>query len=462
MRTALALLVAGLSLAGCTTTPMTVSCDPFRIPFTGAVPRSATFTEIQTDLLPPKQSATAKDASDLAKAEAYEDLIGLTLSGDLALAQSGDEAVLALSGGGQWGAFGAGYLEELNKQNAMPRFGMITGVSTGALQALFVGASQAPGADSAEIMGQLVNEYTIKKESDIVNRGTYFGALFNGSVAKLDPLRLKIEKALCSGTPTDTLALGDCPLIKALGTPGAPVVMLGFVEARTGEMQAVNVSAIAQAAMHNKMSVKTAQQCITGGALASVAMPFFYQQVQVTSASPAAPGKADTVTYYDGGVRQSMFLWESVKALAKVRAKRANPGLASISDADALANASPVYMIRNGPTVAKVDDQANRKRGAIPSAERAYSLLVNQSEVSAIEAIRLRNDKPEMRLATADGFDRAFKDPTSGEEKPKGCEKTSADAMFEPNFMECLQAFGRFKASDYKGRPQGWIILKPQ
>ena len=40
-------------------------------------------------------------------------------------------------------------------------------------------------------------------------------------------------------------------------------------------MQAVNVSAIAQAVVSEKLTMAQAQQCITGVALASVAMPFF-------------------------------------------------------------------------------------------------------------------------------------------------------------------------------------------
>lgn len=453
MRAALALLIGSLTLAGCTTTPMTVGCDPFRTDFTKAVPRSTSFIEIQSDYLP---SDSPLRTSDDDTARAYADLIGRTLSLDATAPSNTGGAVLALSGGGQWGAFGAGYLQELHQRGALPRFGMVTGVSTGALQALFVGASQSPGANEAAILQALVDEYSIEKESDVVNRGGYLGSVFSGSVAKLDPLRLKIEAALCKGRPIDPTTADHCPLIKALGAEDAPVVMLGVVEARTGEMQAVNVSAIAWAAVHDKMSMKDAQQCIAAGALASVAMPFFYQQVQVISAPPKNPPEGgNTVTYYDGGVRQSMFLWESVKVLAQHAARRANPTRVGISDADALAYAPPVYMIRNGPTVAKIDKDADGKRGAIPSAERAYSLIVNQSEVSAIEAIRLRQSKPEMRVATADGFDRDFKDP----KWDKGCVKTNAKAMFEPEFMRCLQALGRAKAAQGGDRPNGWIVL---
>lgn len=466
MRTVLALMIGGLSLAGCTT-PMTVECDPFRTHFTEPVPRSVTFAQIQADVPPLGTAETiAPEAGDAA---AYADLIALTLTGSANLEQSGEGPVLALSGGGQWGAFGATYLDQLNTDGKLPRFRMVTGVSTGALQALFVGAAQAPGADAGAFLGQLVTEYTITDEDEVVHRGGYIGAVVRGSVAKLDPLRLKIEKALCRNAKGDPQTADDCPLIKALGTDGAPVVMLGFVEARSGEMQAVNVSAIAQAAVSStatrKLSMKEAQQCITGGALASVAMPFFYQQVQVTSdiPAPAATGTPDpkdrTLTYYDGGVRQSMFLFESVDALARIETAL---GLTPPSAAATPATRRQIYMIRNGPTVAKVDENADGKRGAIPTAERSYSLIVNQSEVTAIEAIRLRDDKPVMRVATADGYDHAFRDQAWKTGEREGCKKATDGAMFEPDFMACLRAFGRFKATGGNRRPEGWILLTPQ
>lgn len=463
MRATIALLIGGLSLAGCSTTPIMVACDPFRTQFTSAVPRSPVIAEIQLDVPAsgPPVLAAAQVRDDTA---AYAALIGQTLpdASPAALQRGEPEGVLALSGGGQWGAFGAGYLDELDKRGAMPRFRMITGVSTGALQALFVGASQAPGTNSQEVLGQLVKEYTIKDEDEVVNRGGYVGAVFRGSVAKLDPLRRKIEAALCSKVPANPQSPDDCPLIKALGQRDAPVVMLGFVEAGSGEMQAVNVSAIARAATDSaapdRLSMKAAQQCITGGALASVAMPFFYQQVQVTSDTPSRPpartgtqsNGPDTLTYLDGGVRQSVFLFESLKALAMAEA---------LKGTTTPATARPVYVIRNGPTIAKVDDNADRPRGAIPTAERGYSLIVNQSEVTAIEAIRLRNPASAIWLATADGYDVPF--DTS--DNATGCRKSDDKAMFDPAFMDCLQAFGRAKARDYKGRPNGWIILpKPE
>lgn len=448
-RTILALLLGGASLAGCTTTPINVACDPFRSQFTKPVPRSETLAEIQLDVPSPAALKSARTKADVA--DDYSKLLALSMPDTESLHGKTDEAVLALSGGGQWGAFGAGYLRQLQQDGKLPRFRLVTGVSTGALQALFVGANQGAAGMAGKpgdprFLDRLADEYAITDERDVVyRRGEISGAL-RGAIAKLDPLRLKIEKALCGVAPADPKTPGDCQLIAALAADGAPVVMLGFVEARTGEMQAVNVSAIAQAATKGQMTAKEAQQCITAGALASVAMPLFYQQVQVTSKEPGAAGKSETVTYYDGGVRQSLFLFETLSTLDQIDGKAAG------------ATARPVYMIRNGPTTAKVEEESNRRLNGLKTAKRGYSLLVNQSEVSAIETIRLRDSQPVMKLATADGYDATFKDPVSGE---RICIRPEGEVMFDREFMECLQALGRSKAVSKGSRPEGWITLTP-
>lgn len=458
MRAAFALLAVGLALPGCATTPINVTCDPFRARYTGPVPRSATMEEIQRGALPEELTSSRSR-------EQLQVSLESTLGDAFAAESEKGPVLLALSGGGQWGAFGSAYLEELDGRSAtrLPQFNTVTGVSTGALQALFVGAALAPGANRADILQELTKQYAPKSESEIVHRTSKYLAPIKGAVAKLGPLRRRIEAALCKGNALEPATPADCPLIRDLARDGAPTVLLGFVEVESGQMQYVNVTAIARDAARPegdpaRIPMKTAQQCITGGALASVAMPFFYQQVQVTS-DPVDPEKPDrTVTYFDGGVRQSMFLFETTLALTELaRQKRALLRPADAPDGEPAATdpAAEIYLVRNGPTIALPDRKANGKRDAISSAERGYSLIVNQSEVAAIETIRLRDKVAEVRLATADGYARNF--PETG---GKFCEKHDKEAMFEPQFMACLQEYGRYKAGKSGG---GWTILsKPK
>lgn len=453
MRAAFLLLAAGLSLAGCKTTPINVDCAPFRTTYTGPVPRSPTMVEIQSGAIPPGLALVDSRAK-------LQDSLEDTLAEAFMKEADNGPVLLALSGGGQWGAFGAAYLHQLevNGTTGLPQFSLVTGVSTGALQALFVGAAQSPGADRVAVLKELTEQYDPKSEDEIVHRSSKYFVPFKGSVAKLGPLRRRIEKALCSTNAENPVEVSDCPLIQQLGQDGAPTVLLGFVEADSGEMQYVNVTAIARDAVRPekesaRIGIKAAQQCITGGALASVAMPFFYQQIQVTSVPPTRPSdKPEPVTYYDGGVRQSMFLTESTLALSELGRKN---GLLKSGGA----SGTPIYLVRNGPTIALPDEKANRKRDAFSTAERGYSLIVNQSEVMAIETIRLRDPKAEIRLVTADGYDKDF----SG--RPgEICKKDDPEAMFEPKFMQCLQAYARYRAKPGEdGSARGWIMLtKPR
>jgi len=119
------------------------------------------------------------------------------------------------------------------------------------------------------------------------------------------------------------------------------------------------------------------------------------------------------------------------------------------------ASGTPIYLVRNGPTIALPDKNADKKRDALSTAERGYSLIVNQSEVMAIETIRLRDPKADIRLVTADGYDKGSPDRPG-----KICEKDDPEAMFEPQFMQCLQDYGRYMAKPGDdGTARGWITL---
>jgi len=105
--------------------------------------------------------------------------------------------MLFLSGGSQEGAFGAGFIQGWYDENGAPELAIVTGVSTGALQATgsFIGQPDLS-----------VDGYTINRESDIldayvsgssVRDGLGFGALTSalrrGAIADLVPLRKKLK-----------------------------------------------------------------------------------------------------------------------------------------------------------------------------------------------------------------------------------------------------------------------------
>lgn len=94
--------------------------------------------------------------------------------------------ILALSGGGADGAFGAGALVGLTRSALRPQFSVVTGVSTGALIAPF--AFLGPDWDD-----ELVEVYTSGRAEHLLHsRG--LGALFGSSVYSGAPLKRLVDR----------------------------------------------------------------------------------------------------------------------------------------------------------------------------------------------------------------------------------------------------------------------------
>jgi hypothetical protein len=89
---------------------------------------------------------------------------------------------LAISGGGENGAFGAGLLVGWTAAGDRPSFKLVTGISTGALIAPF--AFLGPAYDP-----QLREVYTTLSGKDVLDPRGYLAALFNDAMADNTPLR---------------------------------------------------------------------------------------------------------------------------------------------------------------------------------------------------------------------------------------------------------------------------------
>lgn len=486
-----AILPAGaLLLSGCASSgALTLECAPFRTHFAQPVSDNSIVEAIRSDSAVPSAAIFAPAELDRiidtsAMGRSIETQARRVLTAKATAGVKGTDAktdagpvYLLLSGGGQWGAYGAGFLEALANGNPsqLPGPRVVTGVSTGGLQALFVGAHAAE--PEKRWLTELRRQYSPASEADVVKRGSWLGAVFKGSVARLGPLRARIEAALCpkaGGRPAaDPLTLADCPLIEALASDRAPEVMLGFVEAGSGQLLFVSANEIARGTYpvagpdgvrSVTMPVRERQQCLTGAAMASAAVPVQYQQLRISSIEPVVgprprgvTDRSSAKTYMDGGVRQSVFfaLPQALFERAMVRA-----------GADAGADYSGMaYVVRNGPTEARADVAPDAKADAFTAAMRGYALMVNQSEVSSIAALRLIWPTTPLYVTTADGYGTTFVDPAP---EPgfaaewKTCRSDMnlsggaprSGAMFNPDFMACLRAFGRFKASRPFPAPQ--------
>ena len=102
--------------------------------------------------------------------------------------------VLVISGGGDWGAFGAGYLKGWNTlapgPMSMPKFDVVSGVSTGALIAPFVFVG------TTESIDQVVSFYRNPQPDMVKTRGLLFFLPANESFAEVPGLERELRNAI--------------------------------------------------------------------------------------------------------------------------------------------------------------------------------------------------------------------------------------------------------------------------
>ncbi len=154
--------------------------------------------------------------------------------------------VLLLSGGGQWGAYGAGLFDTLSRHSAnelaLPGIGVITGISTGSLQALMLMVALDPKQTPAMrrfALDRLVWGYSPERESEVVHNAGLISVPLFGSAAGTAPLRRRVIQALMPG--------GDESLIEALGQSSIDG-FVGFVEAERGVFRYAEVKELVNTA----------------------------------------------------------------------------------------------------------------------------------------------------------------------------------------------------------------------
>ncbi|QIG79657.1 patatin-like phospholipase family protein [Stakelama tenebrarum] len=403
-----------VTLSGCARGALDIDCPSFE-----TMRRDLPYSQLEREIhgLGAEQTAPAPEQAELTKR--VENTLPSDYDPAHPEAPTPTPILLLLSGGGQWGAFGAGYLNELRLRSDLPEFTVITGVSTGGLQSLFISVATTEAFDG------LLAAYDPVRESDVVDRNPAWQAAFRGSLAGLEPLRRRLENALCPDDRIDDPSR-DCMLDGLRALKGRKTVLIGFVNAENGRFQYVDAVDLAQ------LPRREARTCLTGAALASAAMPVFFQQVRING-----------VAYYDGGVRSSVFEASVAHTAALVTERRAI--------LDALYNRVwvdrdarlPIYVVRNGPTTVEPDPAISNQPGPLSAALRAESIVVNQLEVGSISALRIEHPRGPLLLVTADGWEEA------------GCVKPGGGVMFDKGFMNCLTRYGAQKARV----PDPWISL---
>jgi len=243
-----------------------------------------------------------------------------------------DGAMLAVSGGGEDGAFGAGLLCGWSAQGTRPVFDLVTGVSTGALTSpfAFVGSSADP---------QLRAVYTDIRPNDVLESRWLGAALVDDALADNAPLFRTIERYM------DSAMLARI----AQGYQEGRLLLVGSANLDAQIPVTWNIGAIA-ASGH-----PAAPGLIRKILLASAAIPGAFPPVMI---DVTVDGKPFQEMHVDGGAFTQLFLYPR-------RFAELHRGERVLS--------SRAYIIRNArldPNWASVD------RRMLPIASRAISTMI--------------------------------------------------------------------------------------
>jgi hypothetical protein len=198
-------------------------------------------------------------------------------------ARLGDQpvSILALSGGGATGAFGAGALAGLARSGARPEFSVVTGVSAGALVAPFAFLGPAWDAEMTAI-------YTDGVTSGLLHR-RLLGAVFGSSVYSGVPLRRLINHYADDGMIAAVAA----------GAAKGRLLLVATTDFATGEPVVWDLGSVA---LNGGSDAKRLFRTIL---LASASVPGMFPPVHIRF---RADGGVREETHIDGGVTIPFFI----------------------------------------------------------------------------------------------------------------------------------------------------------
>lgn len=207
-------------------------------------------------------------------------------SGDIAArlrARTADEPinVLALSGGGAGGAFGAGAIVGMSQSGQRPQFAVVTGVSAGALIAPYAFLGPAWDRQLTQIYAGGSGEHVLQ------SRG--LGAVFGSSMYRGTPLKELVDR------------YASDELIQAIAREAGKgrLLLVATTDVNTGEPVVWDLGAIA---MHGRSGARTLFRDVL---VASASVPGIFPPIAIKI--PESDGQRDE-THVDGGVTLPFFI----------------------------------------------------------------------------------------------------------------------------------------------------------
>jgi Patatin-like phospholipase len=260
---------------------------------------------------------------------------------------------LAVSGGGDSGAFGAGVLVGWTERGDRPQFKLVTGISTGALIAPF--AFLGPSYDDA-----LRRVYTGVEQSDIFESRNMLTAVFNDALSDTSPLFALISHYV------DDRMLAEIAGEYAKGR----LLLIGTTDLDAQRPVIWNIGAIAASGRPGALDL------FRRILLASAAIPGAFPPVLIDVEADGTPYQE---MHVDGGAIAQTFLYP--------------PTLTAGLDLKSgpLARERHAYVLRNG----RLDAQwASVDRRVFSIAERAIATMIHysgQNDVYRLQTITARD-----------------------------------------------------------------------
>lgn len=267
---------------------------------------------------------------------------------------------LAVSGGGDDGAFGAGLLVGWTQAGTRPTFKGVTGVSTGALIAPF--AFLGPKYDPV-----LEQVYTRSTDKDIFRKRGFIGALFSDALSDTTPLKRLLDHYVTR------------QMLDEIAVEGAKgrLLLVGTTDLDAREPVIWNMTAIA--ASKDPQALTLFKKIL----LASAAIPAAFPPVMI---DVTVDGKRYQEMHVDGGATTQVFLYPPTVRVGEV------------SREQNIVRERRLYVIRN----ARLDpDWASVDRRTLSIAGRAVSSLIQTQGLGDLDQLyfNARRDGIDYNLA---------------------------------------------------------------
>lgn len=309
---------------------------------------------------------------------------------------------LAVSGGGDAGAFGAGLLNGWTTAGNRPQFKLVTGVSTGALIAPF--AFLGPKYD-----GRLKDFYTNTSPGDIVERRSLWAAITSDALADNRPLWNRVAKEVDRGLLDEIAAEYQKGRLLLIGTSD--------LDARQGVIW--NMTKIASSQDPRALELFRAIM-VTSAAIPGAFPP--------TMIDVEAGGKAYQEMHVDGGAVAQVFLYPPQIRTTKLS-----------REAPPIERERRAFIIRNS----RLDPEwAEVERRTLSITGRAISSLINSQGIGDLYRIYATTERDGVDFNLA-YIPKEFDAPHPEE--------------FDTEYMRQLYAF----AYDRAARGYPWAKLPP-